>query len=94
MIDHHHPAESILNRAEVQNMKNDMSSLKANGSELVRGIAHEGNEIMREEIGRIKQSGREKILKAENHIKNRPGQSIAFGVAAGLLLSYVLARRR
>ena len=94
MIDHQHPVDSILNRAEVQNMKNDINSLKANGSELVKDIRNESSEIVRGELSKLKKSGIEKLQKAENHVKNRPAQSIAMGVVAGMALSYLFSRRR
>ena len=93
MIDQHH-TDNILSRPEVQNMKNDINSLKANGSELMKEIKQESAEIVRDELSRLKKSGKEKILLAEEHVRSKPGQSVALGLAAGLVLSYILARRR
>ncbi len=94
MINQHPTTEGILNRPEIQNIKNDLGSLKSNGSELLKEIGHEGADIVHDELDKLKQSGKEKIRMAEDHVKSKPAQGIAIAFASGLALSYLLARRK
>jgi ElaB/YqjD/DUF883 family membrane-anchored ribosome-binding protein len=85
---------------EVDNIKDDINSLKSNTIELGRHIKDDGAEKT-EEIKKAAQSrlddltvkGRDQLKKAEIKVKEKPLQSMAVAFAAGLAFSILMGRR-
>lgn len=85
---------------EIEEIKQDIDSLKSNVVELTRHVKSEGRiqarklgDIAMDRLTDLKKSAQLEYLKAEKQIKAKPGQSIAIAFAAGLVTSFLLGRR-
>lgn len=85
---------------ELEDIKNDISSLKSNAVSLGHHLADDGKEKLHEAGGQLKtflsackKDGARYYHDAEEKVRQNPGQSIALAFAGGLLLSALLKRR-
>lgn len=82
-------------------IKDDLNSLTSNVVGLAKNIKDLGadkarlaGDYIRTGIEEVKASSAEALEKTEDLIKSKPRQSMAIAFAAGLLTSYLLARRK
>ncbi len=85
---------------EIENIQQDLSSLKDNTVELARHVKADGTEhasVLTEKahkmIADLKTQGAHEFEKIEQRVKDKPGQSVAIAFAAGIVASYLLGRR-
>lgn len=85
---------------EIEEIKQDIDSLKSNVVELTKHVKSEGrtqagriSEIAAERLLDLKKSAQLEYLKAEKAVKAKPGQSLAIAFGAGLLASFLLRGR-
>lgn len=86
--------KKIIDAPEIENIKHDLDSLNKNSRTLVKNLKSDGGDIVRESVENIKASGREEIHKIEDFVKEKPMQGVAFGVVAGVALSWLIGLRR
>lgn len=84
---------------EIEEIKQDIDSLKSNVVELTKHMKSEGKvqasrigEVAMQQLEELKKSAQLEYLKAEKAVKAKPGQSIAIAFGAGLLASFLLRR--
>ncbi|MCB1538387.1 MAG: hypothetical protein H6865_04445 [Rhodospirillales bacterium] len=85
---------------EIEEIRNDLDSLKNNVVELSRHLKSEGrvqasrlSDLAIDRIAELRKSAANEYHRAETRVKEKPGQSIAIAFAAGILASAVLNRR-
>lgn len=85
---------------EVNDIKQDLKSLKGHAGELTEHVKAEGRakvEEMKykanEELQHLKETGRDKLRTMEGYIQENPVQSIAYAFLGGLVASFLLGRR-
>ncbi|MDF2368232.1 hypothetical protein [Sneathiella sp.] len=85
---------------EIDNLKEDLASLKSHVSELTAALKKDGvaeaeklSEKAKEKLGELKDRGQDGIHQIEERVKEKPGQSIAIAFAAGFLASMLLRNR-
>ena len=85
----------------LEDIKEDMTSLSANVISLAQTIktlgsekAHAAAEFVRDRADDVKAYGDDALERLEDGIKENPRKSIAGAFAAGLLTSYLLGRRK
>jgi len=93
-------AKSKTSYPEIENIREDIDSLKSNTIELGRHIKKDGEKqtralagSARERLAELKVSGREQMKHVEGHVKEKPLQSMAIAFAAGVFASMLLGRR-
>ena len=86
--------------SELDEIRQDLDSLKGNVVELTKHLkkdgvekSHEVGAIAREQLDHLKTLGIREMHKVENQIKTKPGQSLAVAFAAGALASLLLRGR-
>jgi ElaB/YqjD/DUF883 family membrane-anchored ribosome-binding protein len=84
---------------EIEEIKNDIDSLRDNVVELSRHIKEEGKtqaskltDVAFERLADLRKSASFEYQRAEKAVKQKPGQSIAIAFGAGLLLSALFRR--
>lgn len=84
---------------EIEEIKQDIDSLKSNVVELTRHVQSEGrfqagkiSELAAQRLTDLKKSAQLEYLKVEKAVKAKPGQSVAIAFGAGLLVSFLLRR--
>lgn len=84
---------------EIDEIRQDIDSLKSNVVELSRHLKAEGTvqarklgEVARERFDDLRRAAHDEYAKAEKQVKAKPGQSVAIAFAAGLALSFLLSR--
>lgn len=85
---------------ELDNIREDLESLKTNVVELTRHVQENGYEktvelsnMALKQIADLKKRGQREYTKVERSIKAKPGQSLAIAFAVGIAASYLLGRR-
>ncbi|MAZ02020.1 MAG: hypothetical protein CMN56_02670 [Sneathiella sp.] len=85
---------------EIDELKEDLASLKAHMSELTASLKKDGAEgaeklsaRTKEKLGELKDRGQDGIHHIEDHVREKPGQSIAIAFAVGFLASMLLRNR-
>ena len=85
---------------EIEEIRNDLDSLKDNVVELTRHIQANGAEQINElgalaqkRVTEAKKAGRRELHKVEAQVKAHPGQSMALAFAAGMALSLLMGRK-
>lgn len=85
---------------ELQDIREDLDSLKSNVVELTKHIGkdgadqtHELKKVLESRWSKMQTSGREQYKNIERRVKAKPGQSMAIAFAAGLAASLLLRRR-
>lgn len=86
---------------EIEEIRNDIESLKTNVVDLSRHIKEEGKiqasrltEVAMDRIADLRKNASVEYQKAERAVKAKPGQSIAIAFAAGLVASLLIRRGR
>jgi ElaB/YqjD/DUF883 family membrane-anchored ribosome-binding protein len=85
---------------EIDDIKEDLNSLRQNVVELTKHIGKDGK-IQTEELKSkafgtykdFKSSARAQLKDLEGHVREKPGQSIAIAFAAGIVASLLMGRR-
>lgn len=84
---------------EIEEIRNDIDSLKDNVVELSKHLQSEGKnqafklgDIAMERLSDLKKSASFEYQRAEKAVKQKPGQSVAIAFAAGLLASALFRR--
>lgn len=85
---------------EIDEIRQDLDSLKNNVVELTRHLQENGAEqvhelgaIAQKKAEQLKKAGQKEFKKLEGQVKEHPGQSIAMAFAAGLVLSVLMGRK-
>lgn len=85
---------------EIDNIKDDIDSLKTNIIELTKHIKVDADQETKElkkvaanQIEGLRETGREKYVRLEKKVNEKPGQSIAIAFAAGIFTSMLVGRR-
>ena len=91
---------NITNYPEIQDIKQDLTSLKNNTMELGRHVGADTEEqaialsqTAAQAIEQFKKSGRKQMKELESRVKAKPGQSLAIAFVVGIAASYILGRR-
>lgn len=86
---------------EIEEIKQDIDSLKSNVVELTKHMKSEGKdsafklgEAALSRYADLKKSAQLEYLKAEKSVKSKPGQSIAIAFGAGLVAAFLLRGRK
>ena len=92
--------KSAESRPEIDELKEDLASLKKHVSELMASMKQDGLEgagkiggQAKEKLDELKDRGRQGIQQVEDRVKENPVQSIAIAFAAGFLASMLLRKR-
>lgn len=88
-MQHKQHIDKILDRPEIENIKNDFRSIKANGSSLAKDLKHEGSTLVQEGLEHLKNSGSTTLRRAEENMRGLSGKTLAAGLMAGLVLGYL-----
>lgn len=80
--------EKILERPEIENIKNDFRSIKSNGASLAKDLKRDGSVMVRDSLDHLKTTGSTKLHSAENTVRGMSGKTLAAGLVAGLVLGY------
>lgn len=85
---------------EIEDIREDLNSLKTNVVELTRAVKQDGTvqaeaikDVTLTRLGELKASGQEQIKNIERRVKAKPAESVAIAFAAGLAASLLLGRR-
>jgi ElaB/YqjD/DUF883 family membrane-anchored ribosome-binding protein len=85
---------------EINEIGRDVTSLKAKTVDLAHNLrdagVHKANEAtayVQDSLDSWKVAGNQAILRAEDRIKAKPGQSIAIAFVAGIVASFLLGRK-
>lgn len=79
---------------EVEEIKDDLESLKDNTVELANHIKEDGAKQIEQTSETLKTRAQIKKLEVEQQIKTKPLQSVALAFAGGMALSMLLRGRR
>ena len=85
--------KDILESAEIQEIKEDLRSLKTNVITLAHDIRHGGKVVARDGIGHLRAASQSEFQRIEDHVREKPGQSIVLAFCAGLAFSVLLGSR-
>ena len=91
--------------ASIEDIRNDLDSLKTNVVELTRHIQENGighvqdltDEVTAQahkKAEALRKSGKREFKKFESQVKSHPGQSVALAFAAGMAMSMIMGARR
>lgn len=72
----------------------DLTSLKDDAATLVRDVKDRSEAMTSESLNQLYTAGRREFSAMEEHVKEKPGQSVLLAFAAGLIASYILGARR
>lgn len=92
--------KSVNQYSEIDDIRNDLDSLKNSVIELTQHIKRDGatqTQILKEkakmQIEDLKETGQAQIEQVEKRVQEKPAESIAIAFAAGLAASFLLGRR-
>lgn len=83
-----------IGSSEIEDIKEDLQSLKSNVVTLAQDIKNGGGAVARDSLDHLKAVGQEGFDKIENRVREKPGQSLALAFCAGLALSYLVSMQR
>jgi ElaB/YqjD/DUF883 family membrane-anchored ribosome-binding protein len=83
----------VIKTDEIQDIKENVVEIARTIRDASNDRAHDAADYVRDRVDGLKASGRDALEKVETRIKARPGQSVAFAFAAGLIASFLLGRR-
>ncbi|MGZ9097055.1 MAG: hypothetical protein ACXW30_02015 [Micavibrio sp.] len=83
-----------IGSSEIQDIKDDLQSLRSNVVTLAQDIKNGGGAVAREGVDHLKSIGQYEFQKVEDHVREKPGQSLALAFCAGLVFSYLIGGRR
>lgn len=85
---------------EIDDIREDLDSLKTNVVELTKHLTKDGQEhslemkdVAKERLELLKASGLKQMKTVEKRVKQKPVESIGIAFATGLAVSYLLGRR-
>lgn len=89
----------------IEDIRNDIDSLKTNVVELTRHIQESGIGHVQEltdevttkaqkKAEALRKSGKRELKKLESQVKSHPGQSVALAFAAGMAMTMIMGARR
>jgi len=82
---------------EIEDIKEDLTSLKNDIAKLYGHVYKDGGKQVKEfasdQIHRAQDAGRDGIKKLEHQVTSKPAQSVAIAFAAGVVASFLLARK-
>ena len=82
---------------EINDIKDDLTSLKTDIAKLYRHVYKDGGKQVKEfannKIGEVQDASRESLKKLEKRVTDKPTQSIAIAFAAGIVASILLGRK-
>lgn len=85
---------------EIDEIKEDLNSLRDNVVELTKHVRRDGVEHAEEagqaakaRFGEMKKAGKAEMKKIEDEIRKKPGQSLAIALAGGLVAGMLLRSR-
>lgn len=82
-----------IGSSEIQDIKEDLQSLKSNVVMLAQDIRNGGGAVARESIDHLKSVGKYEFQRVEERVREKPGQSLAIAFCAGLVFSYLVGGR-
>ncbi len=100
-------SEGVLNMAkektnypEIDDIREDLESLKHNVVDLSKQIKNDGLAQTQElkkaalkQVDHLKDASGKQLKNVETHVKEKPAQSLAMAFAAGLVASFLFGRR-
>lgn len=94
-------SELAVEYPEIQEIRDDLNSLKDNVFELSRHIKNNSGHHLEDakhyaekQLGKVRHAGVTALHKVEDRVTEKPGQTIALAFFAGLAASLLLGRRR
>lgn len=85
---------------EIQEIRDDLNSLKDNVFELSRHVKNNSSHHLEDakhyaerQLGKVKRAGADALHKVEDRVIEKPGQTIALAFFAGLAASFLLGKR-
>lgn len=88
------------NYDEIDDIREDIKSLKGNVIELTKHVQQDGKEqvddmraLAEKRLEEVANTGKENYKALRSRVKEKPEQSLALAFAGGLLASYLMARR-
>ena len=85
---------------EIDDIRDDLDSLKSNVVELTKHVKHDGEiqtrkmqDALKTRLQEMRISGRKQYQKVEKQVKAKPAQSMAIAFAAGVAASMLMRRR-
>ncbi len=94
------PKNNKTNYQEIDDIREDISSLKSNIVELTKHLKNDAKseakdlkETTLNQIDQLKDSGANQYHQIEKQVKANPGQSVAIAFAAGVVASLLMNRR-
>lgn len=84
--------KEILGSAEIREIREDLRSLKTNVITLAHDIKQGGGVVARDGIDHLRAAGRNEFQRVEDHVREKPGQSIVLAFCAGLAFSVLMGR--
>ena len=95
------PKTKTKTYSEIDEIKEDLDSLKDNVIALTKHVRKDGAEqaaelgaAAKQQLEAVKMRGRQEIKKVEKQVKSKPGRSLAIAFATGLMASLLLRSRR
>lgn len=90
--------KEVIKNSEIDDIKNDLNSLKDNVVELTRSLngsskPEELKEAVMQRAEKLKQTGKDNIDTAATRIQDNPLSSIAMAFAAGAVISFLAGRK-
>lgn len=79
---------------EVSHLRENINGLNRTVKSMSEDKARIAGSYLREIAVDLRASGTRTLSKAEDHIRQEPGKSVAFAFAAGLIASLLLGRRK
>lgn len=86
--------------ASLQNVKDDLRTLKTDVVGLGRQATEEGRKrlndtvsVAQDKMSDIKSAGYEELKGLKSYVSENPAQSVAYAFAAGLIVSFIFGRR-
>lgn len=86
--------------AEIEDIKQDLDSLRSNVVNLTRHLKHDGvekaevvKERMRESFEELREKGKDGLHAVEDKVRENPRNSILLAFGAGVLANFLLRRR-
>lgn len=86
--------------SEIDDIRQDLDSLKNNVVELTRHLTKDGNaqvaqlgQALSNHLADLQKSGKQQYKQIEGKVKEKPAQTLAIAFGAGVLASLLLGRR-
>jgi len=80
--------------SEPHTIKADLASLKDDAATLIRDVKDRSETVASKGVDQLYTAGKREFSAMEEHVKEKPGQSVLLAFAAGLIASYILGARR